>query len=73
MRTTLNIDDDVLERVKVLANSQGRPLGEVMSELARRTLERPQERQYRNGVPLLPSRGGRVTLDMVNRLRDEDD
>jgi hypothetical protein len=31
--------------------------------------------QYRNGVPLLPRRpdGKTVTMEMVNRLRDEDE
>ncbi len=41
MRTTLRIDDDVLYAVKSLARRQGRSLGEVLSELARRALQTP--------------------------------
>ena len=41
MRTTLNIDDDVLYAVKSLARRQGRSVGEVLSELARQSLQEP--------------------------------
>lgn len=72
MRTTLDIDEDVLEAAKELAAS-GRTT--VLSELARRGLT-PAEKQpvVRNGVPLLPPRPGSrpVTMEEVNRLRDEE-
>lgn len=73
MRTTLSIDDDVLDEARALADHQKRPLGEVVSTLMRKALTRPSEpQQYRNGIPILPRRGGpRVTLEQVNRLRDE--
>jgi hypothetical protein len=73
MRTTLAIDDDVLHAAKALAQQQHRPLGEIISELARRSLQRPLSQTSRNGIPLLaPKSGARiVTLEMVNRLRDE--
>jgi hypothetical protein len=73
MRTTLAIDDDVLQAAKALAQQQQRPLGEIISELARRSLQRPLSQASRNGIPLLALKPGtrRVTLDMVNRLRDE--
>lgn len=35
MRTTLTIDDDVLLAAKVIAQRQGRSLGEVISDLSR--------------------------------------
>ncbi|MDT0200361.1 type II toxin-antitoxin system VapB family antitoxin [Nocardioides sp. AE5] len=38
MRTTLAIDDDVLEEARELASVEGRSLGAVISELARRGL-----------------------------------
>jgi hypothetical protein len=38
MRTTLDIQDDVLAAVKELARSQGRTAGEVLSALARSAL-----------------------------------
>jgi len=73
MRTTLAIDDDVLVAAKALAQQQGRSLGEVISELARRSLRRPQSSGSRNGIPLLPVKPDTpsVTLDIVNALRDE--
>ena len=73
MRTTISLDDDVLLAAKAIAGQQGRTLGEVVSELARRSLQRPVSRAERNGIPLLPVRqdAAPVTLDMVNALRDE--
>jgi len=73
MRTTLSIDDDVLLAAKAIAGQQGRSLGEVVSELARRSLQRPVSRAERNGIPLLVSRPDSppVTIDLVNALRDE--
>ncbi|MDP3850613.1 MAG: hypothetical protein Q8Q59_08930 [Luteolibacter sp.] len=41
MRTTLNLDADVLETAKALAARQRKPLGEVVSGLLRRTVETP--------------------------------
>lgn len=38
MRTTVSIEDDVLEAARKLAVAQNRPLGEVVSELMRRGL-----------------------------------
>jgi hypothetical protein len=40
MRTTLTIDDDILGAARNLAESQGKSLGTVLSELARRGLNR---------------------------------
>ena len=57
MRTTLEIDDDVLLAAKELAASQGSTVGKVLSELARKGLgasRKPSSR--RNGIPLLPPR-----------------
>ena len=56
MRTTLSIDDDVLLAAKAIAGQQGRSLGEVISELARRSLKRPAFLAERNGIPRLTSR-----------------
>lgn len=42
MRTTLSIEDDVLYAAKSLARRQGRSLGEVISDLARRSLQTPE-------------------------------
>lgn len=72
MRTTLAIDDDVLLAAKAIAHQQNRTLGEVVSELARKSLRRPASAKSRNGIPLLRADAGNmVTLEMVNALRDE--
>ena len=73
MRTTLSLDDDVLLAAKAIAGQQGRSLGEVVSELARRSLQRPVSRAERNGIPLLASQPDSppVTMSLVNSLRDD--
>lgn len=73
MRTTLSLDDDVLLAAKAIAGQQGRSLGEVVSDLARRSLQRPVAQAERNGILLLASRPDSppVTMDLVNALRDE--
>jgi hypothetical protein len=74
MRTTLNLDDDVLETAKAMAARQRKPLGEVISGLIRRAVETPAAAvKERNGMPLFPvSRSARpVTPDAVKELLDE--
>jgi hypothetical protein len=74
VRTTLDIDDDILEAVKEIAASRGATAGKVLSELAREALEPAESPPIRNGVPLLPRRqagGPKPTMALVNRLRDE--
>jgi hypothetical protein len=73
MRTTVNIDDDVMRAARQLADSSGESLGQVLSRLARAALAGSRERTYRSGVKLLPVRDGAsgATLEEVNRLRDE--
>lgn len=73
MRTTIAIDDDVLAAAKALAHQQDKSLGEVISDLARRSLRKPQSTASRNGFPLLPVKpdASFVTLDTVNALRDD--
>lgn len=73
MRTTLNIDDDVLQTAKEMAASRGPTTGRVISDLARTALESNRRERVRNGVPLLPRRPSgapRPTMKLVNDLRD---
>lgn len=75
MRTTLDLDEDVLLAVKEVAAQEGTTAGKAASDLLRRSLSaRPVAARKRNGVPLLPARPGPgvVTLEMVNRLRDDE-
>lgn len=74
MRTTLDIDQDVLLAAKEMAQRRGVSMGKVLSELARQALtQQATVTTTRNGVPLFPRRpdASVVTLELVNRLRDE--
>jgi hypothetical protein len=74
MRTTLDIEDDVLLAVKQMSRQRHMTAGKLLSELARRAIA-PAQRvtRKRNGAPLFPARpdAAVVTLELVNRLRDE--
>ena len=72
MRTTLDLDEDVLQAVKEIAATQGSTAGKVISALARKGLARPRAGRVRNGVPLMAQRAGAsaITMKLVNRLRD---
>ena len=75
MRTTLDIDDDILQAAKEIAASRSTTAGRVLSDLARKALEPKRVPSVRNGVPLLPrrpKRRPRPTMALVNKLRDED-
>jgi hypothetical protein len=74
MRTTLDIDDDLLAMAKDLARQRRATVGQVVSELIRNAVAPRQPRRIRNGVPLfVPKRGAKKpNLELVNRLRDAD-
>ena len=73
MRTTLDIDDEVLEAAKELARRERKTAGQVISELARKGLRVERSAApVRNGVPLLRSVAGRiVTPQMVDEVLDQ--
>jgi hypothetical protein len=75
MRTTLDIDDDVLVAAKERAAGERTTTGKVISDLARQALARPAGGPLikRNGFYVLPSRGGVVTSALVRRLELEAD
>jgi hypothetical protein len=75
MRTTLDLDDDVVQAAKELAAARGITAGKVLSQLARQALRPPVTASVRNGVPLLPRRpegSPLVTTKFVNDLRDDE-
>lgn len=81
MRTTLDIDDDVLIAVKELARKDKVSAGRALSRLARSALSHgpvgahPARRAAASrsalGIEVLPRRGEIITDEHVNRLRDE--
>ena len=75
MRTTLDLDADILQAAKEMASVNGTTAGRVISDLVRKALApAPSIAKMRNGVPLMPSRGPgapKITMQLVNQLRDE--
>ena len=75
MRTTVDIDDDVLQAAKELAEARRSTAGKILSELARKGLEPSRTAgRVRNGVPLMPRQAAgtaKLTMARVNDLRDE--
>jgi hypothetical protein len=74
VRTTLQIDDDVLQAARKIAAERKTRIGRVLSDLARQTIAAGDGERFRNGVPLmprLPKGSPPLTMDFVNRLRDE--
>jgi len=78
MRTTLDIADDVLQAAKERARREKRTAGEVISELARHALTAPPEvpaartRKVHHGFRPFPKRGGIVTNERIDKLREDD-
>jgi len=74
MRTTLEIDDDVLVAARELAEYGKTTTGRVVSDLIRQALTRPTDAPLtqRNGFSVLPKRGGVVTTELVTRLAEDE-
>ena len=78
MRTTLDIDDEVLAAAKEMARREHKTAGQVLSELARQALQHLASDTQQtlpstaaHGFRPFASRGGLVTNEMIDRLRDE--
>jgi len=74
MRTTLDIEEDVLEVARSLAKHRRLSLGKAVSDLIRKGIHPPMRDQLANNGLRVIARGGdakAVTLDIVNKLRDE--
>jgi hypothetical protein len=89
MRTTLDIDDDVLFKAKELAAIQKQSLGSMVSQLLRERFSHvgaqevasPKKKYQtkegvdyivKNGLPVLPPSNRVVTLEQIQRIRDEE-
>jgi hypothetical protein len=78
MRTTLDLDDDVLRAAKERARREGKTAGQVVSELVRQALTssspsaRVREQAAVYGLRPFPADGVVVTNDDIERLRADD-
>jgi hypothetical protein len=75
MRTTLDIDSDVLHATKEIAAREKRTAGAVISDLLRKSLTNTSIGEnvvYRNGFPQIPTRQKIITPAMVEAWLDED-
>jgi hypothetical protein len=78
MRTTLDIDDDVLQTAKELARAEKTTVGRVVSQLARRGLALPSGSgelsvEIVDGIPVLPPGSRIVTNEMIEELIEQAD
>jgi hypothetical protein len=86
MRTTLDIDDDVLAAAKERGRAEGKTAGQIISDLARQALTKPHnefpglaegQSAYTDEdalFPRFPKRGGVIiTTEHVRKVQDEID
>ncbi len=73
MRTTLTLDDDVLELAARQAKLRGVSLGKTVSDLLRRGLNASTPSQDRDGLVVfrLPADSPKVTTEDVRRIETE--
>lgn len=77
MRTTVDLDDDVLLAVQERARREKRSAGKVLSGLARQAMAGRNELSMsdsrgRHGFRPLPSRGPIVSNALIDRLREDE-
>lgn len=78
MRTTLDIDNDVLQAAKERARREKRTAGQVISALARQALNAPPQTTAARapkalyGLRPFPKRGVLVTNELIDKLREDD-
>lgn len=79
MRTTLDIDEDVLLAVKEIAKRESKSAGAITSSLLRKAISGSsnttengvKEVQARYGFRPFHKRGGIVTNELIDQLREE--
>ena len=73
MRTTLTLDDDILELAARQAKLRGVSLGKAVSDLLRRGLNAPTAAEDKGGLVVfqLPKDSPKVTTDEVRRIESE--
>jgi hypothetical protein len=73
VRTTWNVDDDVVEDLKEYARARTMPAGKAVSILLKRALHQPLGTRIENGFEIfdVPQDSPIVTLEHTLHLEDE--
>jgi hypothetical protein len=71
VRTTLDLDDNLLQIARQIGHQRRMTIGQVISELALASLTSARSPDLRNGVPIFETGSQKPNLELVNRLRDE--
>lgn len=73
MRTTINLDDDLLRAIRSIARERGESMGSVVSSLVREALRRPESIQYEMDVPVFEVREDAppITPEMVQSALED--
>jgi hypothetical protein len=76
MRTTVTLDDEAYEAAVTLAKTSGKRLGEVISDLIRRAMQKPQGPAPRGGKRFptfdVPPGAQMISLKAVRRAWEEE-
>jgi hypothetical protein len=77
VRTTINLDEDILLAVQERARREKRSAGQVLSDLARQALTSQvppagDAGASHHGFHPLPRRGAAVSNALIDRLREDD-
>jgi len=73
MRTTVNLDAEVLRTVRSLGRERGESLGTVISALVREALRPPDQVTYKGDFPVFQVREGSppITPEMVESALED--
>jgi hypothetical protein len=74
MRTTLNLDDDLLRVLRSMAEEEQRSIGEVVTDLVRKALAPAPATLDEGGFPIfdVSDAAPPLTLDRVRRALEDD-
>lgn len=73
MRTTLDLDPEIMSAARQIAAARSISLGKAVSDLARKGLEARARTSARKGFPVFQVREGSRPLTSEDVRRDEDD
>jgi hypothetical protein len=73
LRTTWNVDDEIVEEIKEYARARKMPAGKAVGFLVKQALRRPLGTRMENGFEVfdVPDDSPIVTLEHTLRLEDE--